>query len=550
MLINSTNITNSNKNEKIKSSSKTNTASSDKTNKLLKLNSGDKISGNVTNLTRDEIKITLPDGNKIMGKILNPEDVKINFEGEFEVTYSENGELNLKLISESKNELQKDLIIDTLKYFGFKASEENLNIVNILLKNQMPLNKEIFLKLNQALKLMGKENTKEALFLLENNLKLNLKTKDDLNNYINQNIKISEQINNFSSDVIDLISNTNNQNIKSQFENILNYKFENINTKEFNENILKLIDSEINNKIPKGELSENILDSKENITNLKNNSNDLINFISENKTDILNLLKNQIINNKFTSFENLFNKIDKNFNQNNLDTDFILNNLFQNNPEIQKKLSQYILNKNENIIKLSQHLTFNFKSLSKEDLNKYINELTEKVNNTKTLISDINTDNSKQILKDINNINDNINFMSYIKNNLYMQIPIEVNNYLLNTQLFVFKDKKNKKASNSNSASALLSLDLIYLGHFEAYIQKHKKNISCQFRIENEFVQKIIYSNIEKLYTGLKKHNYNLEQFTFKQINEPFTLVDKEPITQNNNSDNNEIKNFSFDMRT
>lgn len=550
MLINSTNITNSNKNEKIKSSSKTNTASSDKTNKSLKLNSGDKISGNVTNLTRDEIKITLPDGNKIMGKILNPEDVKINFEGEFEVTYSENGELNLKLISESKNELQKDLIIDTLKYFGFKASEENLNIVNILLKNQMPLNKEIFLKLNQALKLMGKENTKEALFLLENNLKLNLKTKDDLNNYINQNIKISEQINNFSSDVIDLISNTNNQNIKSQFENILNYKFENINTKEFNENILKLIDSEINNKIPKDELSENILDSKENITNLKNNSNDLINFISENKTDILNLLKNQIINNKFTSFENLFNKIDKNFNQNNLDTDFILNNLFQNNPEIQKKLSQYILNKNENIIKLSQHLTFNFKSLSKEDLNKYINELTEKINNTKTLISDINTDDSKQILKDINNINDNINFMSYIKNNLYMQIPIEVNNNLLNTQLFIFKDKKNKKISNSNSASALLSLDLIYLGHFEAYIQKHKKNISCQFRIENEFVQKIIYSNIEKLYTGLKKHNYNLEQFTFKQINEPFTLVDKEPITQNNNSDNNEIKNFSFDMRT
>ena len=89
----------------------------------------------------------------------------------------------------------------------------------------------------------------------------------------------------------------------------------------------------------------------------------------------------------------------------------------------------------------------------------------------------------------------------------------------------MFKDKKNNKSSSEKNASALISLDLENLGCVETYINKISSDVSIQFRLENEFAENFIKSNLDLLNDYLAAKNLNIKNVQIKKLEEKFSMI-------------------------
>ncbi len=218
--------------------------------------------------------------------------------------------------------------------------------------------------------------------------------------------------------------------------------------------------------------------------------------------------------------------------------------LFLENPEFHKKVSQLIHLKTDNARQLADALSFDANNKNVDDLEKFINELSSKLETMKHV-----PEGESKLSKNIEELQNNLKFMSEVKNNVYVQIPFQFQDNKTTGELYIFKDKRSKQKKEGDTQSALLALDLVSLGHFEAYIQKTNKSVKCQFRIDNEQAEKAIKHNIRALAQKLSEHQYSLDYYGFKEIDESFTVVDKKPTIEEEVLPA-ETKKFIFDRRT
>lgn len=189
--------------------------------------------------------------------------------------------------------------------------------------------------------------------------------------------------------------------------------------------------------------------------------------------------------------------------------------------------------------------------ISKAYLSQYYQQLHDKIIKSLEITQKGSTENTIETTKTLSEIKENIEFMNNInKFQEFIQIPFRIGDTNNQGDLYVFSDKKGKKISK-DTASVLVALDLVVLGHFEVFIQKNFKNISCQFRTMDKKVQSLVQININKLHTALKQKGYNLTQIAYKTIDEPFNIL-KEPKdlgVETVNTETQTAKRYSFDMR-
>ncbi len=182
--------------------------------------------------------------------------------------------------------------------------------------------------------------------------------------------------------------------------------------------------------------------------------------------------------------------------------------------------------------------------LKDKDSLKEINHFFKQLNNSMAEATKVSSD-VPMLNKAVHDMKDNIAFMNQIDNyKQLMQIPFTVQGQQNESDIYVLKGKKGSKNLNEN-ASVLLALDLVNLGHIEAFIVKNKKEITCQFRVEDENIQKLIKINAEKLNHLLQQNGYVLQSVSYKNIHEPFTVVDD--LSENKEDAKN--KRYTFDMR-
>lgn len=558
--MNNSNITSSNNISKASETVSANTNSD---------NLPEKISGEVINLTRSEITVKGNNGEVINGKISNPELIKIGMIGEFKISADD----VLSLISTPRQQMQDSTISDTLFSLGIKNTAENKEIVKLLLNNSYPVTKENFQLLNQALKIVGADKPENALFFLNNGIKPSFKTADNIASYVNQEIKISNQL----SELTDSLMNIENTDTLKKAFSALNLSNSNEQlTKELEnlpvlkENTLNLIENEIKNldlassNINNTELNQATNQENQtqatitnNIQNQANSTNELSTqteqsdklkaFIENNVKDILESIKNDIKSGDTDKLiENLKSNPKLMSEFKDISSKELLAKLFDTFPKLEKPLSDLLKTK-DNIKKAVEKEFFidADKNSNENKLSKHLSDISEKLTQLKTALNAEENQNNLQSLKLIDNINNNFKFSSMLQNTVFLQFPVTINNEKTTAELYVFKDKKNKKPKKAGQASALIALDTAYLGHLEAYVQKNNQSITCQFRLQSDEIQKLVSQNISSLNAYLSNYNLSLENVSYKKINEPFTVVDNEP-----NDFISTIKDFNFDMQT
>lgn len=496
-----------------------------------------------------------------------------------------------------KNSFTSEYIKDNNQEDKTKMEQNLLNKKNVDLQNTL---KDLYYnndgKLKELSNLLNSRSNIISTFLEQ----LRIKIEPDINLDLEKNIlQFSEKLQRVNNNLTEKVNIQ--KEIKLTLHNIKNNIIENLNNTNadlsINNSLKKEISSLVSNIINKLpiETANNILEplvnntvnefQKEAFINLSKSITDIIDVaIKQNQeitetitkeTDNINPSKENISFEKESIIKDILDKLDTNDIkyikekiENNLsDTkpsevednkepfirkDHIefelkeaLNIIFKNNTGELKKFLSLLNLKSNTLSKFTKSLRLNKSLNSEDDIKELIKTISDNIEKTQKAV-DENTSNTKEVQKNSDTINNTLNFSSLLKNTFFVSIPISINNNNSELELYVFKDNK-KKQGQKQSSSALISLNLVALGHLETYVQNYNNNISCQFRIENDKIKKIITQNIQSLNDGLKKHNYTLDNISFKEINEPFTLLCKEPTF--NKVKHREITNFSIDTQ-
>ena len=181
----------------------------------------------------------------------------------------------------------------------------------------------------------------------------------------------------------------------------------------------------------------------------------------------------------------------------------------------------------------------NFK-FSPEQLEDFYNNLNEKLNNIEKQFEHIIRTNQNlqaaarengvlpQAYLDAKNIRDNLSLIHEINKTMpFLQIPVKLpNGTTINSDLYVFANKKKKKSAGNTSGSlnALLRMDLENAGTLDVYLRLSGKNVQSRFHSDNIKSLGEIEKNLPELDETINKLGFNFKS-TVSSENKGFDFL-------------------------
>ena len=186
--------------------------------------------------------------------------------------------------------------------------------------------------------------------------------------------------------------------------------------------------------------------------------------------------------------------------------------------------------------------------LKPSEINKdNVNRLFERVLSASERLSERFSDNprtmpiadaGKNIAGDVNFLNELNNFLTFV------QLPLKMTEQNAHADLYVYKRPKSIK-SESDELKAFLHLNMEHLGLLDIYVTLNNRNVSTDFKVEDEATLDYIEAHLDMLNASLIKLGYNVKlsasvndgDYSFKKnvIEAKLPPVD--------------VKRFSFDVR-
>ena len=149
------------------------------------------------------------------------------------------------------------------------------------------------------------------------------------------------------------------------------------------------------------------------------------------------------------------------------------------------------------------------------------------------------------LAKAVANVNGNIDFMNQLNQMFaYVQIPLKMQGKEATGELFVYTNKKSL-AKKDGAVSALLHLDMEYLGSVDVHVTLVDQKVSTKFYLKDDSALDLIASNIEILNQRLEKRGYSMDA-QFLNKDDDRTVMD-EILDQNKGA--SILAGYSFDAR-
>lgn len=199
----------------------------------------------------------------------------------------------------------------------------------------------------------------------------------------------------------------------------------------------------------------------------------------------------------------------------------------------------------------SLRLSFKLSESTPSDIDRFINTLRDTMREIQRNLTDgrPETPETARVLREAVTLSEQIDFMAQIKNQIFVQMPVYHNGQETPTALHVYKDAKNEKKSADQTYSALIALDTSSLGHFETYVQKKARSVSCQFRLRDKNVEQLVRTHLPELNTLLNEYHYTLDAFSFLPPGEAFTVLDAPDLFEGREKEASGDAAFVFDQK-
>lgn len=116
--------------------------------------------------------------------------------------------------------------------------------------------------------------------------------------------------------------------------------------------------------------------------------------------------------------------------------------------------------------------------------------------------------------KNITRMNQNVNFLNQMNQMYaYVQLPLKMSGNDAHGELYVYSNKK-RLSSEDGEVSALLHLDMEYLGPVDVYVAMQYEKVSTQFYLQDEEMLDFIEEHMDILTNRLKERGYDMSVTT------------------------------------
>lgn len=144
----------------------------------------------------------------------------------------------------------------------------------------------------------------------------------------------------------------------------------------------------------------------------------------------------------------------------------------------------------------------------KKEVKEFYNKLIQMIEEGQKVLEKAQQSGS-DMAKGMASVKSNLEFMNDLNHQMaYVQIPIKFQEGEAKGDLYVYTNKKSS-ANKKDDLTALLHLDMEYLGALDVYVKMAGNNVSTNFCLETEELLDFIYDHIELLTERLNKKGYN-----------------------------------------
>lgn len=179
-----------------------------------------------------------------------------------------------------------------------------------------------------------------------------------------------------------------------------------------------------------------------------------------------------------------------------------------------------------------------------------INELYEKIENDMEKIINSSKHNTHEMHNPISDtaslVKDNLSFIREV-NQLYqyVQIPLQMAGEKTTGELFVYANKKQKRAEN-DEITAFLHFDLESLGSTDIAVKLAGKKLDTKFFLEDDISFQIVEKHLPELEERLEKIGYDCK---LKVVNDSNKINFVEDFLKQDSKTAGTISRYSFDVR-
>ena len=548
---------------------------------------GQTFNGQILDITNDQVRIMLDNNQTLNARMAEAVNLNIGDSLSFLIKENNGGNVFIKPFNQDLSLMKDSAIFNVLEKNNLSPTEKNYQIAESLMNNGMPVDKGSMQKLMQQSYKFPDASIDTLVNLNKMGLPVNETSISQYNDYVTNSHQLFNDIRNINSSILDFSAEVLN-NIGSEVKpgsegdalmQMLDFNesllgalsdsedMANITTSGLlnagaesaainSDTALINVDAAINNAA--GELSGETVDNtaltdflsakgidinssserlgidKETLSNVfeslsKLNVNDetLKNIANESKTPL------QLLN-------NINKAISENIKANPDAAEFNEIKQFLNSDEYRKVLSAGV-NKKFTLD------TNNMKSPSEiDDLYKNMYEKTDKLMRA---FSETGGEAGKNLSENAKGMQERIDFMQNLNNMYaYAQIPFRTDTNEANSELFVYMNKKKMNEVKDN-ISALLHLDMKFLGPTDVHVSLRGNNVHTKFYVEDEESAKIIDEHMTMLENAIKETGHTL---TNEVITREPSLALPENMVVNEmfgNELEKSVKRYSFDVR-
>lgn len=399
----------------------------------------------------------------------------------FEVKSNNNGQLVLRPLH--LNVSNQATAFKALESANVAVNDTTLKMVDSLMKEGMPINRETLQSLNRDINMFPQADVNDLVMLHKLGMPVNEANIEQMHLYNNNNQWMLENVSDLSNDLTELFTQAADE-------------------------------PELLNKLA-GEL-EKLFSSDEQVnenTNAKSQispDKDLSALTEDGKTIIREDDPETAIKQENITSKNVFDILKQATPEKLKDPAFAKN--------VRAALNEAISNK---------MLMEPEKVADKE----YIKNYYDKVRDLTGRLEEVLAQNGKTdtaLAKDVSQIRNNVDFMNQI-NELYnyVQLPLKMAGAQANGDLYVYAKKKNSSQKDSDEPlTALLHLSMEALGNMDIFLKLQNEKLSTKFCLEKEELIDFVEEHIDELNERLIEKGYNIDTTVGKLEDKERTVID------------------------
>ncbi len=545
---------------------------------------GQIFNGKILDITNDKVSIMLDNNKTLFAQMTDAVNMNIGDSLTFMIKENTGTNVFIKPFGDGVQNMKDSAIFKILDTNSISATQKNYEIAETLMKNNMPVDKASMQRIMQQSYKYPDASVDTLINLTKLGIPVNESNINQFQSYVTNNHQLTGDINNLSNSIVDYskaaigeilnqmgatsdgqlqqitsvnnslmsalsdIQDMSNINIDSLLQGTIEPEATLIKAEANGTDIISQFSGENSTQI--NNLSQLSSDISSGITPEIDSIATKLSLDSESLQGLINDLKNagvkdsvikEIVNKSDTPMQlmNNINEVINNSDKLNLQLSDIKNILLSDN--YNSVLSESIKNK----LSLNPKDMENPKEL--DDLYKSIYDKTNKL--MEAFSSGSNSSAGDSMSQAAKSMQQRLDFMQNLNNMYaYAQIPVKLDQNQMNSDLYVYMNKRNIK-DTKEAVSALLHLDMDHLGATDVHVSLHGTNVHTRFYVEDEVSARIIDEHMTMLEKAINDNGFQLTNEVITR--EPALATEANMVVKEMLGDDLEksVKRYSFDVR-